>query len=47
MKMLIENKAMLKYDDRGESAFEYAIKADSLECIKILRRHFGPEKVDK
>lgn len=46
IRLLIENKAELVKDDRRETAFQYAIRAENLECIKLLRRRFGPAHID-
>ena len=43
---LIENKVELVQDDRRETAFQYAIRADNLEVIKMLRRKYGPAQID-
>jgi len=38
IRLLIENKAELIQDDRRESPFHHAIRAENLECIKLMRR---------
>lgn len=47
LRLLIENRADLILDERRETPFNYAIRAENIECIKLLRRRFGTAKVDK
>jgi ankyrin repeat protein len=46
IRLLIENKVELVQDDRRETAFQYAIRAENLEVIKLLRRKYGPSQID-